>query len=156
MIQISTPNPAIFLPRAVLPLALPAVGDRVAGKGAQALAQPVILLALAAAAKQLFEGRLAAEFRHVAEADDAIVGKAGEQRRDVPRHEQRLDMRDEDTRLVEGRRIAVGHKASVPVIVIASEAKQSPAECAPRARLLRRLWAKRALLPQLGDDPERL
>src|SRR5213079_2645573 len=83
--------------------------DRVAGQGAQLFAQAVVLLALAAAAEQRLQRRLAAELGQIAEAHDAILGEASEQRLDVPRHEQRLDMGDEGARLVDRLRIAAGH-----------------------------------------------
>jgi hypothetical protein len=61
---------------------------------------------LATSAEQLFERGTAAKFRQVAKPNDAILGKASDESRDVPRHKQRLDMGDKDLRLFDGTRIA--------------------------------------------------
>src|SRR5262249_41581914 len=58
----------------------------------------------------LLQRRLAAQLRQVAELDDAILGKAGEQPVDVPRHEQRLDMRHERARLLDRASVLPGHR----------------------------------------------
>jgi hypothetical protein len=55
--------------------------------------------------------------------DDAIVSEAGEQRLDIPRHEQGFDMGDESARLLDRARILAGHR-NPPVLSSLREAQR--------------------------------